>query len=203
MLLRTEDPRWRSELAGDLGRSVAEITELVFDSPSGRAAQRGKIPAREHWQQVGQLLGLSQDGLDDFRKRFFAGDRLDHALIAAIRTLKQSYTTAVLSNMSDELRPLLEQDWQIADAFDHIIISAEQGLMKPDPRIYRIALDRCGIVPAQAVFIDDFQENVRAARDLGLQAIWFRDPPQALADLYDLIGMTELDSGGEAGPSDS
>jgi putative hydrolase of the HAD superfamily len=118
---------------------------------------------------------------------FFAGDILDFALVDEIRTLKQQYTTAILSNYFPSLRDKVERHWKISDAFDHLVISSEVGLMKPDPAIYQIALEKANCLPDEAVFLDDFNENVTSARQVGLHGIWFRSPSQALADLENIL----------------
>jgi putative hydrolase of the HAD superfamily len=121
-------------------------------------------------------------------EEFFAGDRLDVVLVDHIRHLKQNYTTAVLSNYSPRLRGKIFQLWQIADAFDHLIISAEVGVRKPDPKIYQITLEAVGCQADQAVFIDDVAENIAAAQSIGLHGIHFQSREQALRDLDSLLG---------------
>jgi putative hydrolase of the HAD superfamily len=63
------------------------------------------------------------------------------------------------------------------------VTSAEIGVMKPDPRIYQVALDRLGLSPPEAVFVDDFIENVEAARRLGMGGVHFVEPDQARDEL--------------------
>jgi putative hydrolase of the HAD superfamily len=85
---------------------------------------------------------------------------------------------------------MIESEWGIADCFDDLFISAELGLAKPDPKIYRLALDRLGIPPTRAVFVDDFIENVRAAAALGLRAIQFLSSKQAMQAVNLQLGRT-------------
>jgi HAD superfamily hydrolase (TIGR01509 family) len=59
------------------------------------------------------------------------------------------------------------------ETFDAILFSAEEGLKKPDPELYRRALARLNVQPGEAVFVDDFSENVEAARALGLAGVHF------------------------------
>jgi HAD superfamily hydrolase (TIGR01509 family) len=70
-----------------------------------------------------------------------------------------------------------------------VIISAEVGLAKPDPRIYQLALERLGVDPPEAVFVDDFLRNVEAARAAGLHAVHFKGPEQARAELEQLLAQ--------------
>jgi putative hydrolase of the HAD superfamily len=121
------------------------------------------------------------------RREFFGGDRLDSALLDYIRGLHQRYKTGVISNALDDTRSMVENRWGMTDAFDAIIISAEVGVMKPDARIFQIALQSLGVQPAEAVFVDDFPHNVDGARAIGMQAIQFRNPEQARLDLEAIL----------------
>ena len=73
------------------------------------------------------------------------------------------------------------------DAFDALVLSAEVGIMKPDPRIYHIALDKLEVKPNEAVFVDDMPANVEAARTLGMQGILFQSQEQTLDKLKELL----------------
>jgi putative hydrolase of the HAD superfamily len=66
---------------------------------------------------------------------------------------------------------------------DVIIYSHETGLSKPDPRIYRLACDRLGILPEEMIFVDDLEPNVTAAVGLGACGILFTSTAQAIADI--------------------
>jgi putative hydrolase of the HAD superfamily len=85
------------------------------------------------------------------------------------------------------MRQVLTERWKIADAFDELIISAEVGIAKPDPRIYHLALERLGVAAGEAVFVDDFLENIDAAQALGLHTVHFRNPDQARTELDHLL----------------
>jgi putative hydrolase of the HAD superfamily len=93
----------------------------------------------------------------------------------------------LLSNAWDNLRTNIESVLKIADAFDEMIISAEVGVAKPDPRIFHYAIERLGVPMGEAVFVDDFTENVEAARSEGLFAIHFQEPDQARRELVRLL----------------
>jgi HAD superfamily hydrolase (TIGR01509 family) len=73
----------------------------------------------------------------------------------------------------------MAEKFGFADCFDVFVTSAEVGVMKPAARIYHVVLERMGVAPSQAVFVDDFIENVEAARRLGMHAVHFADPVAA------------------------
>lgn len=187
VLVRTEDYEPRQRLAARLGVSLEALEELVFDGASGRRAQLGEIDVQEHWRRVSEALGISDQELVQFQDDFWAGDELDLELVDLIRSLHGRYRTGLLSNAFSDLRQVITQHWGIADAFDVMVISSEVGMTKPDPCIYRLALHELGAAPHQAVFIDDFLENVHGAQQAGLHAIHFRSTDQARAELNRLL----------------
>ncbi len=187
VLVRTLDPQPRQRLAARLGISPGELSQLVFDSETARLATLGAITTEEHWQAVREALGLSPDEFTTVPREFWDGDRLDLALVDFLRALRQRYRTALLSNAWDDLRRVMEEHWRITDAFDEIVISAEVGLAKPDVRVFTLTLARLGVLPAEAVFVDDFPENIQAASRVGLQTILFQSPEQALDDLRAML----------------
>ena len=188
VLLRTEDPSPRRELAARLGLTREQIYYHVFDSPSARQATLGQITSDEHWESIRQGLGLTSQDFPSVRQAFWSGDRLDTELVETIRSLRPRYKTALLSNAWGDMRQVLTERWKIADAFDELVISAEVGIAKPDPRIYRLTLERLGVPAGEAVFVDDFIENIEAARVLGLHGVHFRSPEQARDELGILLG---------------
>lgn len=174
VLMRTVDPRPRRELEERFDLDSGEVYELVFRSPRWDDVQHGKIDSDAFWGHVGERLDLDGDALGDFRRGFWGGDRLDQELVDLIRYLgDHGYRTALLSNapldMGDYLREL-----GIADAFDVMVISGDEGVTKPAAEIYERVLDRLDIAAEEAVFVDDMRENVEAARELGLRATRFR-----------------------------
>ncbi|GAB4274333.1 MAG: HAD family phosphatase [Candidatus Promineifilaceae bacterium] len=186
VLLKTEDRTPRHKLDEQFGLPYGTVEELVFNSEQGRRAQLGELSTEAHWQLIGKQFELDEDALAAVRLAFWAGDRLDESLVAYIRQLKQVYETAVISNAFDDLRHVLTHEFQIADAFNLLVISAEEGIMKPDARIFARTLARLGRKPEEAVFIDDFVHNVEGAKAVGLHAIHYQpgtNLPQKLAEL--------------------
>jgi len=109
-------------------------------------------------------------------------------MIAAIGAIRaRSLRTAALTNnwVGDGTR---ERGW-LGDLFDVVIESAVEGLRKPDPRIYELALARLGVAAHEAVFLDDIGGNLKPARALGMTTIKVEDEAQALAALEDVLGF--------------
>jgi epoxide hydrolase-like predicted phosphatase len=187
VLVRTEDRRHRTILADRFGLTYAQLENLVFNSESGRAYQLGEITSEQHWENTRQSLNVKSEELPAVQEAFFGGDVLDRELITFIQGLRPSFITAILSNMGDDLRPILTNNLKIADSFDQIIISAELGMMKPDPKIFRFALKRLGVQPPEAIFIDDFTHNIQGAQAIGMNSILFHSRAQVISEIQQLI----------------
>jgi len=173
VLVRTEDRSRRAELERSLGLRPGQADEIVFNSRMGQAAQLGEVTSTALWAWVAQELRLDAVGLAHFRHEFWGGDRLNTDLVALIRSLRPRYQTAIISNFMDDLRRSLTEEYAIIDAFDTVVISAEEKVMKPSPAIFQRTLERLGRLPAESVFVDDFAHNVEGAQAVGMRAIHY------------------------------
>jgi epoxide hydrolase-like predicted phosphatase len=187
VLLRTADFTPREQLASRMGMTRHELEEFIFGGESGNHAQAGDITVRQHWENLRHRLNFSAEQFETLIDEFFGCDELDGELVDYVRELHKDHRTALLSNAWDDLRQIIAERWHFEDAFDSIIISAEVGLVKPDPRIYHLALECLGVEAGQAVFVDDFQRNVEAAQEVGLHGIHFQSPQQMRLELEQLL----------------
>ncbi|MCP4143506.1 MAG: HAD family phosphatase, partial [Chloroflexi bacterium] len=186
-----EDRKPRTTLGLRFDKTYSEMDKIVFNKSSYRASI-GEISAYEHWQFVMRSLDLPDSEIESFYDAFFGGDVVDHEIIDYLRDLRSQpqFTTALLSNAWDDLRGLLINKWGIDDAFDEIFISAEMGVAKPDTRIYKMVLQELDVAPKETVFVDDFIENIEAARKLGMHGIHFQDVNIAMEELKELLGKS-------------
>ena len=151
-----------------------------------RALETGKISEAEFEAAFGRLLGLENpDGLID---SMFEGMKPDEAMVASVRTIRAGgLRTGLLSNSwsTDHYdRELL------AELFDDVVISADVGLHKPQPEIYRLAAERLGVEPERCLFVDDLRENCEGAEATGMTPIRFRDRAETIAKLTELTGIS-------------
>ena len=95
-------------------------------------------------------------------------------MVAWQRQLKQhGVRTGILSNMGDSVLANIEREFDWLAEFDVLVWSFQHKMAKPDPAIYRIALDGLGTQPGETLFIDDKLANIEAAHALGFVAIQF------------------------------
>ena len=90
-----------------------------------------------------------------------------------------------LTNFSAEKWDVAKDRWGFLDDFDGQVVSGAVGVMKPDPEIYRILLDRYGLEPARTFYTDDLSQNVESARQLGITAELFVDASTLRRQLID------------------
>jgi len=186
VIVRTEFQSPREHLAERVGMTYEELVTIVFESKSSREASIGRISEDDHWKYVVRALHRPLKERKTLHKEFFDGDIVDRELIAYIRSLRPRYKTGLISNAWDGLRPYLERE-KFADAFDVLTISAEVGVMKPDPAIFQHALDQLGVKPKEAVFVDDFPENITGCEAIGMRGIHFKSLEQTLKELKKLL----------------
>ena len=158
-------PEWNQRQ--DAGRPWAEaVAELIARYPE----QADLIRAyRERWQET---LSGPIDG--------------SVAILGEVRAA--GHRILGLTNWSHETFPLARTIFPFFDWFEGIVVSGEEKLIKPDPRLYVRLLERYRVDPARAVFIDDSLKNVEAAVALGIHGIHFRSP-SALRDELTALGV--------------
>jgi epoxide hydrolase-like predicted phosphatase len=184
VLIRTEDHAPRRQLEEQLGLAPGAAEYILLNSADGLRTQRGEFSEEENWHRIQRELNLSDANLARFRREFWAGDKLDEALVDYIRRLHRRYQTAIISNAMPGLMTLVTGKYPMADAFDVIVGSGDVKVTKPDPAIYHLTLARLGRLPTEAIFIDDSLPNVEGARAVGMHAIHYTrdmDLPAALA----------------------
>lgn len=186
VIVRTEDREPRARAAEHAHMSVRALEKIIFESGTSVQASRGEISEQAHWQWVNAALGLPKEQADQVTTQFFAGDRRDDALLDFLRSLRPERRVGLISNAWSGLRALIEREG-FAGVFDQMIISAEAGLMKPDPAIYHLALERLDVRPEESVFLDDMLANIEGARAIGMHGIQFVRADQALDELKRLI----------------
>ena len=186
VIVRTEFQAPRQRLAERLGMEYEDIVKLVFESPSSLRASRGEISAEEHWAEVTKRLRRPASETESIRAEFFAGDIIDRELVSFLRSLRPRYHVGLISNAWPDLRDyIVEQKFE--DAFDAMVISAEVGVMKPEARIYQIALEQAGVSPNEAVLVDDFAKNIEGCQAVGMHGIHFREPQAAMTELKKML----------------
>jgi putative hydrolase of the HAD superfamily len=179
-------PAFFMDWATQLAIEPEEIHQLLWYGPDIEAANIGAITAEEYYRRCAGRLGVDEVQVRALIETAFSGESLNEELTTYVRLLRSRVQVAAITNTWSFGRILIERRG-IADLFDLIVTSAKEGIIKPDRRIYEVALEQLAIAAAEAVFVDDSDENVMAARALGIQSILFHSTEQTIAELEELF----------------
>lgn len=171
---------WKILLGVKNHPEILELLENPHDSQLVKDICLGKLPEDHMWSLMAEKWHLRPGMINFFRRWLFSKRQLNQAIVDFMAELHGPYQTAILSNAGDQTRQLLEETYQLLPFVDEIIISAEEGVIKPDARIYEIALARLGATPETSLLLDDHLANVTAARAFGMHAVHFVNSQQAI-----------------------
>jgi putative hydrolase of the HAD superfamily len=183
VLVHQRDHDKRHEWEARLGLPQEGLTRLVFDSPAAACAASGEVPEQEVWKEVGNKLGLRDDQLPELQRDFWAGEQLDPEMAQFAQSLRPRYQVGIISNAWSDARYFHNVKFKLNTWLDAAVYSAEVKLVKPDPRIYQLALSQLGVRADESVFVDDVLENVQAAQALGMKGVQFKNTTQTINDV--------------------
>jgi putative hydrolase of the HAD superfamily len=187
VLVQTINQSGREKWEKQLKLPLHGLARAVFDSEIAMKATLGHVKEEEIWKQLSDLYSLSPEELSQLRLDFWSGDWLDTNLVNFLQSLRTHYKTAILSNAWLGAREMFVNKYHLDQVTDLMVVSSEDGLAKPDPRIYQLTVDRLGVRPDEAIFVDDMLENVRASRQVGLIGLHFRTTPQIISEIRGLL----------------
>ena len=141
----------------DAGRSIEEAErELILLFP--KYQDKIQLYYKNHSKMIKGVFETSIELLEELKKK--------------------SYFCYVLSNWSAETFLDTKEKFSFLNFFDGLIISGEEKLIKPDPKIFHLACKRFNLIPEYTVFIDDRIENIEAASRLNFQTIHLTNPAE-------------------------
>lgn len=150
-----------------------------------RAGGVGTMTELEVHAAIRDRLGVSEARVEammaDMWRQYLG--TANEEMIARARGLRPRYRTGILSNSFVGAREREVRRYAFPDLVDDIVYSHEVGLRKPDPRIFELCCERLAVEPAELVLLDDVEENVAAAAELGIHAVHVRDNERAFAEL--------------------
>jgi len=148
----------------DRGRSLAEGTRLL----------------QEKFPEFHSLIQLYYDKWEVM----LHGDIPE--TVSLLYKLKQKFSIYGLTNWSAETITIAYERFPFFKEFNGIVVSGEEKMIKPDKRLYHILLDRYNLKAKNTIFIDDNIKNIKAAEELGMNAIHFKSSSQLEAELHSI-----------------
>jgi len=170
----------------ELGKAMAAVaaragSNPLFELETGRLSEAQFMGSLS--DELSERRG-SRVELAGFGERYFRHLQPNDRMIDHMRGLRErGYKLAICTNNVREWEARWRAMLPVDEIFDVVVDSAFVGSRKPEPRIYQITLERLGTAPEAALFVDDVEINCQAARELGIQAIHFRDTDQAIQEI--------------------
>jgi putative hydrolase of the HAD superfamily len=171
------------------GLDASAVKDLFRRDPEAiadlRGLETGKLSESEFEANFGRRLGLRKS--EHLIDSMFAGMKPLEPMVAAVGEIRRGgMLTGLISNSWSTAH--YDRDL-LAELFNEIVISADVGLHKPQPEIYRLAAERLAVEPAECLFVDDLRENCEGAEAVGMTAILHRDADETVARLAKLTGL--------------
>ncbi|MDX6663080.1 MAG: putative hydrolase of the superfamily [Solirubrobacterales bacterium] len=178
------------EALGAAMQAAAEETgqHPLFELEKGRLSEAAFLDdlARRLEDELGHRPELHR-----FSEIYFEALEPNPPMIELMRDLgARGLRMAMLTNNVREWEPLWRSMLPVDEIFELVVDSAFVEMRKPEPEIYELTLERLGdgIAAADCVFVDDVEVNCDAARELGMTAVHYRDPNQAIAEINAATG---------------
>jgi epoxide hydrolase-like predicted phosphatase len=192
VLYKTPNMQWMNRWKRLFGLSDdPEITEILTNPNESQLITDiclGKISEDEMWKMMAERWHVNSVLLKKLRQQVFSKSQLNRKMAKFLAKLQNNYQTGILSNAGDQTRFLMEKVFRLDRYVEDIIISAEEGVVKPDRKIYQIAMERLNAQPETTLFLDDYLKNVLGAREFGMRAVQFINNQQAILAVQDALG---------------
>jgi len=179
---------------------IKEIADKTFKSETWLEMDRGTLKKEdaadifvERLSQAKKLTDLKSISSRDIIDTILNFDQILKPIDSNVELLKfykehPVYNVYALSNFPPDYFMEAKDKYDFLSIFDNKVISGLVGLIKPEPEIYELLLERCKIDPAETVFIDDSMVNIEGARNAGINVILYENHRQLLDDLI-ILGV--------------
>ncbi|TAM43816.1 HAD family phosphatase [bacterium] len=194
VLVDFDHRRAAQRISGFCAKSPLEIYNLFFDSQVTAVFEEGKIPPREFYSKVKEMLDLklSYDSFVPIWNDIFFLSARNRKVYSLLNKLKADYQTAMLSNINILHYEYLKKSFPVFDVFHKLFLSYELGLAKPDKLIYQKVISSLGVSAEEIFYCDDRPDLIASASSLGIRGFVFRDAPGLLRDLAGLDIIPEI-----------
>ncbi len=182
VVVDVESDRLIHQVAQLLGRSFEEVHEQIFHRDLHLPLELGHIKPQAYYDGLKQKLGISWT-YPQFVRAWNGILSENRDVTSIMKRLRARHKLLALSNTNILHIEHIKGAIPSLEMFHYWVMSYEVGLRKPNPKIYRFALEQAGVKPETAVYIDDRPELVEAGRQVGLTAIRFENSRQLEQDL--------------------
>jgi len=139
--------------------------------------EKGKITGKQFYSVIKKVLVLKKLDYLSFSKIFNGVFAVNEALIKLVKSIKDRYRLAILSNTNAIHWDYLCRKYSFISYFDYLCPSHKISTKKPDLNAYKYVLDTSGTKPSDCLFVDDLLINIRAARQIGINSLHYKNVP--------------------------
>ena len=169
--------------------SLKEAMAVLSDDELVSEYETGRLSSQEHYRKVCRRLQM-EVSIEKFRE-LWGSMFLPEPLLSEsfLQDLKKRYRLMLLSNTNEIHFDFVIQNYPILRMIEERLLSYQAGCMKPQTRIFELAIKKAGVAPENIFFTDDRPENIEAAQRSGIQALLFQSETQLKRDMASR-GMT-------------
>jgi epoxide hydrolase-like predicted phosphatase len=162
------------ELSQETSMSQVELHSYLYPNEHWTKLTLGQISEDKYWDH---FLEASKVDIDKKALKEMVRNALRPIAdnVKLIPLLKDRYQLSILSNHAKEWSQFMREEFDFFRYFQQIIFSCDVGLRKPDPKMYKLVLERLGSQPDECLFVDDKRRNTNGAEELGMKTITLED----------------------------
>ena len=185
VLIPLRSERLIEALRRDARRPSEELATLLHASELVDPLERGQITLEEFFRQLKTRLDLAWE-FEQFLPLW--NEILSENAEAGelLQCLQGRYQLAAVTNIDVVHEAYILKTWPAFRQIHHWVASCQVGLRKPQPEIYRLALERAGVAASSAVYLDDRADFVDAAERLGIRSVRVTHPSRVREHLREL-----------------
>ncbi|MBA3724084.1 MAG: HAD-IA family hydrolase [Candidatus Levybacteria bacterium] len=173
VLVQTLDYSPRRLWENKLHLLAGQISKEVYELEPGDLATTGQVKPERIWMDIQKKFALTQKDLSQLELDFYSGDIRNEEFYAFMQSIRAKYQTAILSNAWLDAREIFTNHYHLDQIVDQMIISAEEGMRKPNKEIFMLMLQRLKVQAEEVLYVDDDSTNIYSADALDINAVLF------------------------------
>jgi len=164
--------------APKFGVDPEEFKKVIIDN--WFKARISNMDSKLFWINISKFLKIDYKTL---RKDLLEFSGFNHEVLVLIKKLKKNYKLGLLSNQIEDWLEEIIAEHKLNEVFDVIITSYKSKIAKPDISIFKETIEQLGVNPAECIYVDDMEQNIPPAKELGMKMILFKNFEQLKKEL--------------------
>jgi len=164
--------------APKFGVDPEEFKKVIIDN--WFKARINNMDSKLFWINISKFLKIDYKTL---RKDLLEFSGFNHEVLVLIKKLKKNYKLGLLSNQIEDWLEEIIAEHKLNEVFDVITTSYKSKIAKPDISIFKETIEQLGVNPAECIYVDDMEQNIPPAKELGMKMILFKNFEQLKKEL--------------------